>query len=124
MVSRSVSYCYSATRIDDFQNKALKTTGITEPNKIPDGKKYVLYKEVSRTGQWVQRFDYWLEDRGGTRWLGHCATSWKVTDSLKLLEPSGPVQACNGIALPIGQSDLDWIQDTFFFSALELLNHE
>jgi hypothetical protein len=47
----------------------------------------------------------------GTRWcswLRHCAISRKVAGlisdgvkSLNLLEPSGPVQACNGIALPL-----------------------
>jgi hypothetical protein len=30
-----------------------------------------------------------------------CADCLKISGSLNLLEPSGPVKACNGIALPL-----------------------
>jgi hypothetical protein len=34
--------------------------------------------------------------------------------SLSLLEPSGPVQACNGIALPFLQSNTTWLMFILF----------
>jgi hypothetical protein len=52
--------------------------------------------------------EYFLGDKGG-RCVGlttlppSCATV-KKSGSLKLLEPSGPVQACNGVALPLFDS--------------------
>jgi hypothetical protein len=43
----------------------------------------------------------------------HVPTVFK-SGSLKLLEPSGPVQACNGIALPLPLVDCLWMKWTLF----------
>jgi len=49
--------------------------------------------------------EYFLGGKG-SRWVGlttlppSCASTVLKSGSLKLLEPSGSVQACNGIALP------------------------
>ena len=41
-----------------------------------------------------------------------CRFSWNV-GSLNLLVPSGPVQACNGIALPLPVEELAVLVDRF-----------
>ena len=40
--------------------------------------------------------------------------------NLNLLEPSGPVQACNGIALPLPIYTMLWIRATFLWPTLYL----
>ena len=35
--------------------------------------------------------------------------------SLNLLEHSGPVQACNGIALPVNKVAIEWFVDVLYY---------